>query len=133
MASADSNNCNFFWNIGGKVYLDYDSSCSQTFSEPGLENIHILLSQGGNVIQQAFTTEEGFYSFDVNVPGIYDVSVDTSGIPFDEYCHSNLYIDTLTLTDTLKSGNDFAMQCKSTYDLAAINFGSISIGLLSSN
>src|SRR5204863_5219222 len=70
--------CNFYWNIAGETFLDADSNCVQSPFENGMMNMHIILYQNNNLIQQAFTGGEGFYSFDVNNFGNYEIQLDTA-------------------------------------------------------
>lgn len=112
------NGCNFYWNISGKVFIDADSNCVQGANESGLNNIHVNLFDNGSLIQQAFTGGEGLYSFDVNNYGNYEVSLDTTQIPFTPICPlTPNYLDTLNAIDSLIYGNDFGLKCKTDPDM----------------
>ena len=114
----NSNACIISWNISGKIYFDTNLNCNQTMNESGLHNMHLKLYENGNLIQQAFTGGEGFYSFDINNFNNYEVQLDTSDIPFTSICpSSNNYLDTISISDSLIYGNDFALKCKSGFDI----------------
>ncbi len=116
----DPNDCNINWNISGKTYLDQDSNCVYNTSDFNERNYKVQLFKNGNLIQQAFTGEEGYYSFDTDSLGIYEIQLDTTGIPLDIGCPiSFTHTDTLVPNDTLKYYRDFSMKCKNGFDLAA--------------
>jgi uncharacterized repeat protein (TIGR01451 family) len=80
----------------------------------------LTLFKNGNLIQQAFTGKEGYYSFDTDSLGVYETKLDTANIPFEVRCPASLsYSDTLVVNDTLKYDRDFSLKCKSGFDLAA--------------
>ncbi len=113
------NGCNTFSNIAGKNYFDYNANCLLDSTDVRQGNMHIMLYENGTLIQQTFTGGEGYYSFNVNdSAGNYEVLLDTSNIPFNVLCPvSNAYNDTITATDSLFYNNDFALTCKSGFDL----------------
>ena len=114
----NTNGCSFFWNISGKAFLDLDNDCLQSVAEPGLINMHLLLYENGVLLQQAFSSAGGFYSFDVNNFGNYEVQIDSTSIPFSTLCPgSNNYLDTISISDSLFYDNDFSMKCKTGYDV----------------
>jgi uncharacterized repeat protein (TIGR01451 family) len=117
--------CGSFYNITGKSYFDSNTNCLYESGDFRQGNEHILLYKNGNLIQQAFTGGEGYYSFDVNDSlGDYNVELDTNNIPFTVLCPLNIsYNDTITVADTVFYDNDFALKCKAGFDLGV---GSIS-------
>ncbi len=117
----NSNGCQVFWNISGKSYFDKNLNCLFDSTDVRQQNMHIMLYDNGNLIQQTFTGGEGYYSFDVNdSAGNYTFILDTSNIPFNVLCPvGNIYNDTITATDTLFYNNDFALTCKPGFDLGA--------------
>ena len=130
--------CDILWNITGNTYLDFDGNCSQNDTDVSISNIKVQLWSGGNVAQQFYTGSEGFYSFDVDTLGIYAISIDPVSNPFNVTCPiTNLVLDTLSNADSLDYNRNFAVACKSGFDLATYsiytwNFGparSTSVGI----
>ena len=114
-----ANGCNFYWNINGEIFLDNDTNCINTNGDITLNDVKINLYKNGNLKQQVYSNDAGKYDFDTDSLGIYNVEIDTANIPFEVLCPSIFqYEDTLTVTDSLKYDNDFALICKSGYDLA---------------
>ncbi len=111
----NTNGCDFYWNIAGQTYLDSNANCIyDTAADAHLKNIPLQLLSNGNLLQQTATLLNGKYDFDTDSLTIYEVRVDTTDLPFDVICPStNLYTDTLTATDSIKTGRDFSFQCKS--------------------
>ncbi|MES2619646.1 MAG: T9SS type A sorting domain-containing protein [Bacteroidota bacterium] len=116
----NSNGCSSQWNITGNVFYDANNNCVKNASDVAQGNIKVQLKISGNVIQQSFTGGEGFYSFDTDSLGTYEVSVDTSNIPFYVSCPANnTHYDTLIAIDSLDYNKDFALKCKPGFDLTA--------------
>ena len=114
------NGCPSYWNISGSVYYDADSNCVINGADTGQQNIKITLRIGGNLVGQAFSGGEGFYSFDSDTASMSEVSADTSNIPFYVTCPANnLFTDTVSTIDSFIYHNDFALHCKPGFDLAA--------------
>ncbi len=114
----NSNGCSAYWNINGQSYFDLNGDCiSDTFDTPQ-QNIHVMLYQNGNLIQQTYTGGEGKYSFDVNGNfGNYEVIADTNSIPFSILCPVNgFYTDSISAADSLFYDNDFSLICKTGFD-----------------
>lgn len=113
----NANGCAFYWNITGNTFFDRDSSCVKSASEAGVNNMRLLLYENGNLIQQAFTGSYGYYSFDVDNYGNYEVRMDTLSNPFSVYCPgTNNYLDTISMADSMVTNNDFALLCKPGFD-----------------
>ena len=116
----NSNGCTFYWNINGKSYFDSNSNCIYDSSDVGQPNMHILLYKNGILHQQVFTKAGGVFSIDQLDTGSYIVRLDSSNLPFDVECPLNFeYNDTITSTDSLFYGNDFALRCKNGFDVGA--------------
>ena len=114
----NSNGCTAFWNIAGNVYYDANNNCVKNVTDTAQRNIKVELRSGGNLLQQVFTGGEGFYSFDVDSFATYNVSVDTTNIAFRVSCPANnLLLDTITTIDSLDYSKDFALKCKTGFDL----------------
>lgn len=115
------NGCNIFYNIAGKSYFDSNINCLFDASDVPQHNLHLMLYKNGNLIQQTFSGGEGYYSFDVNDSiGNYTIKLDTSNIPFTVLCPANInYNDTITATDSIFYDNDFALKCKTGFDVGA--------------
>jgi hypothetical protein len=116
----NSNGCNDYWNISGRAYFDANANCARDSGDTSLMNVKLQLWSGGGLQESIYTGGEGYYSFDVDNFGNYEVRVDTSGIPFYVSCPANnLLLDTITALDSLDYNKDFALQCKPGFDLAA--------------
>ncbi len=113
----NANACNFYFNIAGKVYEDYNSNCLADPSESMISPVKINLFQAGNLVQQTYTTNGGVYNFDASI-GNYTYSVDTSNVPFQVVCPpSGEQQSVLTLADSVDLNMDFGLQCKLQNDL----------------
>jgi hypothetical protein len=115
----NTDNCHIFWNISGKAYFDANQDCLFNSPDKSLSDIKVELWHSGNLVQQAFTDSFGFYSFNVNGQfGTYEVGIDTSTLPFILHCPDSAQLTvTLTNTDSISYGNDFAFQCKPGFDI----------------
>jgi uncharacterized repeat protein (TIGR01451 family) len=110
----NTNGCEYYWNIAGQTDLDQNANCVyDTATDAHLKNIPLQLFSIGNLLQQTTTNYYGKYNFDTDSLGIYEVRIDTTDLPFDVICPgTNLYTDTITPTDSIKTGRDFSFQCK---------------------
>lgn len=116
----NNNSCNVLWNIAGRGYSDTDNNCLRASTEPGIYNIKHRVFHGGVLMAETYSGGDGYYSFNTPGNGIYEVSVDTTGIPLYVICPTNnVYFDTLTNIDSLFDTNDFALECKVGFDIAA--------------
>ena len=112
------NGCDFFWDINGSAFNDFNSDCNFSPNEEGLRNIAVRLYESGNLVQQTYTKGPGSYAFFANAYGNYSIEVDTSSLPFELLCPPNgIILDTLSAIDTISIGNDFAFRCKAGFDL----------------
>ncbi|MES2622559.1 MAG: SdrD B-like domain-containing protein, partial [Bacteroidota bacterium] len=116
----NANGCEVYEDITGKVFLDANGNCVQDSSENGLVNIPVSMMHNGNLLQRRPTLGQGTYSFEVDSFSTYVISMDTSNIPFTVICPSNgAYTLAVTALDSLHYNNDFALDCKPGFDLAA--------------
>ncbi len=115
----NSDGCKFFWNINGNIYSDTNSNCISNNTEPKYSNIKLNIYFDGFIEQSTFTNAEGNYSFDTDT-GLYTIEVDTTNLPFTVVCPSNFY-DTAYIAgnDTLSDNKNFALECKSGFDVGA--------------
>lgn len=122
----NTNNCQVFWSISGKSYLDSSSNCIYDTNDVRLRNIKIGLYSNGNLQQQTITDQDGKYAFETNNLGIYEFRIDTTSTPFTFLCPANgSHLDTLTVTDSLKYDRDFALKCKTGFDIGVTSVGGI--------
>lgn len=117
----NTNGCDVFYNITGKTYFDDNANCSFDLGDVNLRNAKVQLFKNGQLLQQAFTGGEGYYTFDVqNAPGTYTTSIDSSNLPFTISCpDTGYYKSILTTTDTLFFNKDFGLKCKQGFDIGA--------------
>lgn len=108
-------------NVAGYTYLDVNSNCVfDTVSETGLYGVEHLFYSGGALLRSTSSDQDGKYFFDATVPLIYETHIDTSNLPFTIACPVNgMLHDTLTLTDSIHLNRNFALRCKTGFDLAA--------------
>ncbi|MFN0187167.1 MAG: T9SS type A sorting domain-containing protein [Bacteroidia bacterium] len=109
----NSNHCELFWNIEGKVYLDKDSSCTLGINESGRANHKLKLSSNGILLQQTYSNINGDFDFDTQSFGFYKTVYDTTNSPFKVKCPSpNYYNDYINATSPLKYNRNFSLICK---------------------
>jgi uncharacterized repeat protein (TIGR01451 family) len=113
----NSNGCNNYLNIAGKVYADSNSNCIDEPGESVSNSVKINLYQSGSLIQQNVTLASGQYDFQVP-NGTYTYSVDTTNMPFEVICPpSGEHQSILTPLDSVDLNMDFGLQCKIQDDL----------------
>ncbi|MES2622056.1 MAG: T9SS type A sorting domain-containing protein, partial [Bacteroidota bacterium] len=118
----NANGCEILSNISGKTYYDDNSNCTGDTGDTVQRNVKVELWSGANLLQQAFTGGKGLYSFDTDSFTNYELSIDTSILPFYVSCPANsLLYDTITVTDSLHYNRDFALECKPGFDLIAFS------------
>ena len=112
----NGNGCPVAWNIDGKVYQDANSNCILDSFDHIYSNIKVNLFKNGTLQQQAFTDTGGNYSFvSTNGYGNYDVTVDTSVLPYTITCPAVGFIrDSVTANHLYFSGQNFGLQCRNT-------------------
>lgn len=113
----NTNSCDFYFNIAGKVYADNNSNCIPEPTETMVSPVKINLFQAGNLVQQTYTTSGGVYNFDASI-GNYTYSVDTTNVPFQVICPPSGELQSvLTLADSVDLNMDFGLECKLQNDL----------------
>ncbi len=118
----NTNGCDVYWNVKGKVVKDGDSSCVTTNDSTGIQMVKMNLYDGGsNLIQQVIANWGGEYSFDTQL-GNYSTSVDTVNIPYNVLCPTNNNIaSNLTAIDSMDYNVDFRLTCKPGFDFGVWN------------
>ena len=110
--------CTYTWDIAGKTFLTSSLNCTPLASDPTLAKIPVNLYKDGNLVQRSFSVDQGYFYFDVDSFGNFQVEVDTLDLPFDVICPgTNRYQDTLTSIDSIRADNNFSFKCKSTPDV----------------
>jgi uncharacterized repeat protein (TIGR01451 family) len=123
----NSNGCEVYWNIAGSTYVDADTNCILGSNEEGYPIQKVYLFKNGILDQQTYTRELGNYTFNTSAFAEYKTEIDTNGLPFAVNCpNTGFYLDTISVTDSLKYNRDFALKCNGA-DLAvtsiyALNF-----------
>ncbi|MBK7391369.1 MAG: T9SS type A sorting domain-containing protein [Bacteroidetes bacterium] len=113
----NSNACDFYLNIAGKVYADNNTNCNDDPGESVSNSVKVNLYQSGNLIQQNVSLTSGQYDFEVPL-GTYTYSVDTTNMPFEVICPpSGEHQSILTPLDSVDLNMDFGLQCKIQDDL----------------
>ena len=111
------NSCDVEWNALGNVFADDDLDCLIDGGEFGVPNVKLLLRQNDSTLQQVFTTITGAYSFAADTVGFYEVSIDTSMLPFSVTCPSGSAYG-IDLGETLYNDSlDFGVSCGTGFDL----------------
>ncbi len=114
----NANGCDFYWNVMGNIYFDSNSNCNYDSADVSQPNIPVDLWQGVNLLQQTFSIGGGTYSFDVNSVGTYEVTIDTTNLPFYVLCpNSGVHTSIITAFDSTDSDADFALICKPDYNV----------------
>jgi uncharacterized repeat protein (TIGR01451 family) len=117
----NTNNCNFYYNISGRGYFDNNNNCNNDPAENGISNIKVNLYQNSNLILQGLTTQGGLYALKT-LPGTFNYSIDTVGMPFIVSCPpSGSHTSIISSVDSTDIGNDFGIECKPGFDVAAIS------------
>ncbi|MEI7801409.1 MAG: T9SS type A sorting domain-containing protein [Bacteroidota bacterium] len=76
-------------------------------------------------MQQIITPAGGTYTFFVPTYGTYEVKVDTTFIPFTTSCPvGGIHTSIISAVDSIDSNADFAMICKTDYDVAVNSIAS---------
>ncbi len=129
----NQNDCEVFWNISGKVYLDDNSNCQYDSSDFTLAGIKLKLWNGNTLLWETITTSDGFYSFNTDSFAAYFITADTAGIAFNVSCPFNgIQNAMVTPLDSFVEDKDFALECKPGTDLAAWSIaGRFSTGRIS--
>jgi Leucine-rich repeat (LRR) protein len=115
----NTNGCEFFWNISGRVYIESNANCVSDSNEVCLKNVQMDLWSGSQLVQTVYSNTNGFYSFNVDTLGTYIIAVDTTNLPYKATCPSSASRTcTLTPTDSLFYDQDFGFMCDTGFDLS---------------
>jgi uncharacterized repeat protein (TIGR01451 family) len=119
----NSNRCQVFANLSGLAFIDTITDCAFNSGETGHRNIKTSLYNNGVLQQQTLTGNEGLYSFDAGY-GNYELRIDTSNTPFTAVCPGGISkLDTINAADSTALNINFALRCKTGFDLAAYSVG----------
>jgi len=112
--------CDFYYNITGHVFFDINQNCFVDLGEASIQGLKINVFQGGNLIQQGYTSHTGLFSLDTEL-GTYDYTLDTVEAPYFIACPSGgFHNSVLTASDSLDYGMDFGLQCKPGFDIGVV-------------
>ncbi|HWB64490.1 MAG TPA: hypothetical protein VG603_13320, partial [Chitinophagales bacterium] len=104
--------CQSFWHISGQCYYDANSNCTFDVNDVGQPLVKMKLDSSGSLIQQSFSGDAGFFSFE-NGYGDYTLEVDTGNLPFTLLCPNPGYYNlTVSPSDSLLYNNNFAFTCR---------------------
>ncbi len=115
------NGCRVLWNIKGNTFNDVNGNCVQQNGDRDMSFLKVNLLRNDTILQQTYTGSLGIYSFDTDT-GIYVTTIDTTGIPFDVKCPlSGFDTATITILDSQATVRNFALQCKTGFDVVVQN------------
>jgi hypothetical protein len=116
----DTTACPYYWSIAGHVIGDDNSNCHLDSNETELGGIRVLVKQQGNVVASVITDQRGTYAYEVINTGVYEVSIDTTDLPFVTVCpDSAMYLLSIASLDSVATNKDFGLRCKAGFDLEA--------------
>lgn len=123
----NANGCSVYWNINGKVYNDTSGNCIKDIGETNIQNMKVNLYENGVLAQQNYSGGYGIYSFNTDM-GTFETTIDTTGVPFDILCPASRFdTSVITALDSFDYDRDFAVQCKSGFDVGAWSLVSNSV------
>jgi hypothetical protein len=111
---APTSGCQIDYNIGGNVHSDTASSCLQDSIHQGvpINNVKVQLWSNNQVIQQFYTSGLGQYSFKTPALSSYQVTVDTTLLPFVVTCPSASGISVvLSPSDSAQPNDNIGLSC----------------------
>ena len=104
--------CNPYWNISGNIYYDANANCAFDSADPGEEYVKVMLNSGG-MQQQVYSSFGGGYSFLANQNTNYQITIDTTNVPFVLSCPVSGYLTSVvTPANPFSYDNNFALQCR---------------------
>ncbi len=108
-------------NISGKVYIDANADCIYQTGETLMSFVPVQLLNGTTLIAWAYTDSVGEYHFDVPVGPTYTIHINNYywSYSWNSICPSSGSIT----TPAPSSGNDFAIDCASGFDLTGYVYG----------
>jgi len=102
--------------INGKVFFDNNSDCLFNAGEATVVNSKVKLFSGLNLMQQTFTDINGGYAFEVDT-GSFTIIPDSTTY-YSISCPASGFLNSvLTEIDSIDYDMDFALQCKSGFDV----------------
>ena len=109
----NSNACETFWNIEGKIFLDTDSNCNIGTNESLIKNQKINLYKNGILEQQTYSNFKGTFDFDTYSFNLYKIEFDTINSPFTIKCPtSTFHLKNISVSDSLHYDCNFGLDCK---------------------
>ena len=121
----NTNGCATYADLSGRTYHDKNHNCTFEGADQGQYGLKHSLYSNGILLGQTYSNSAGNYSFDVNAYGNYETRLDTTYLPFIIACpNGGVYIDTLTATDSTHFSRNFALECKTGFDIAAYSVAS---------
>jgi uncharacterized repeat protein (TIGR01451 family) len=115
----NTNGCAVYTTLNGLLFIDTIPNCAYNNNETKQANTKVNLLQDGVLKQQTITALNGMYGFDAGY-GNYEIRIDTANLPFTITCAGGASrFDTLSATDSLTGNLNFALRCKSGFDLMA--------------
>lgn len=119
-------NCPTSYGIVGFTYKDYNSNCLKDSGDVGLKNIPMkIYNNSTSLLGSTYTASNGVYQF-LDSANTYSVKVDTTGMPFRATCQYPGLDSTVTVA-TLDTNINFALTCKSGYDIGIQSISSCGI------
>ncbi len=122
LCSAGSS-CPAQFNLAGQAYFDFNNNCIKESTDTAVKSAKVQLWKNGQLLEQAFTGSEGYYSFYVqNTFGDYVTTIDTTYLPFTSSCpDTGYYASTISTTDSIFDGLDFALKCRQSFDVGTFD------------
>lgn len=106
--------CPCAWNITGNVHADTSLNCMLDNLYPGnrVTNVKLNLYRNNLLLEQAYVTGQGEYSFDTGDTDNLEVSLDTTDLPFTVTCPtSGVQQVVLIPADSMKDKIHFGVEC----------------------
>ncbi|MBP7184621.1 MAG: T9SS type A sorting domain-containing protein [Saprospiraceae bacterium] len=117
----NSNGCQSYWNIRGKVFSEQNINCILDSNELVVANVKLNLYDNGNLVQQTYVNSLGQYSFDADF-GNYTYNIDTMGVPFIFACPSSFsYTSVVNFSNLFHENKDFSFNCIPGFDVGALS------------
>ncbi len=111
--------CPSYWNISGSTYLDENSNCTKDTNDTEYRSVKINLLKGSNLVEQIYTGDGGFYSFNTDSFGVYELKVETLSVAFNVACPANNSLFVTVAPGIYYNNQNFGLTCKPGFDLVA--------------
>jgi hypothetical protein len=116
----NENGCESFANLGGLVYIDSNQNRIYEQGDKVVGGIKSQLWSGGQLQQQMISSNEGLYAFNTGTFGNYELRIDAGNLPLEVACPlGGVLYDTITAIDSVRFNRNFALRCKTGFDLTA--------------